>query len=681
MLLTSPYYLIGLLAVGLPIAIHLLQMRRYRKVYFSNVDMLDEIQSESRRQRNLRKLLILACRILAVVFLVLAFCRPVIPDNEGRLQAGATVVSVYVDNSFSMENSGTGGSLLEVSRKKAKEIAEAYGSDVRFQLLTNEALGTQFRWLSREEFLASVEGVQICAVTESVSSMALRMNEFLRSAPAANRHAYVVSDFQRSTADILNYPDDSLIFASFVPIGSGRVSNIYIDSLGFNSPVYFRGATAQVEVEVANGGDRPVEGVPLRLFVNGRQRALATVDIAANGSAKASMAFTVEDSGTLRGYVETEDYPVVFDDRLYFSLEVMDKMSMLVVRGAEENPSIRRLFHGDSLIACRQEPLSQIDYARLSDNRFVVLDEVRSISTGLAQSLHDFVSEGGTLLVVPGSEVDTASYNRFLASMRMPVLGGWSSESVVAEWVQQEASLYKGVFLGNNAEMELPTVLGHYRFRYPSGAVGQSLIRLLDGSDFLMVSPFGEGRCYMVASPLRKEYTDFVLQALFVPTLYNMALFSTPIQHPYHLLSGGRPIPLSGNYENDNVLHLCDATREVDLIPDIRQVGSKKCLIPHGEIKVPGTYYIVDDGVVSEGLTFNYSRQESDLSFYDGADVARLVEEAGLGHCAVVSSVQKSLGDYVQEKSLGKPLWRWCLVLALLALLAEVILIRIPQKR
>jgi len=157
--------------------------------------MLQALQSENRKQNNLRKLLILMARILAIVFLVLAFCQPVIPNRDTQLQTGGTVVSVYVDNSYSMESGGMEGSLIESAKKKAREIAEAYKPDVQFQLLTCDAQGSQFRWLSREEFLAAVDGLDVSSVSVPVSSIALRQMEFLHSATAANRHAYIVVIF------------------------------------------------------------------------------------------------------------------------------------------------------------------------------------------------------------------------------------------------------------------------------------------------------------------------------------------------------------------------------------------------------------------------------------------------------------------------------------------------------
>ncbi|MCF0211329.1 MAG: BatA domain-containing protein, partial [Bacteroidales bacterium] len=143
MILSQPLFLIALVAIALPIAVHLFNFRRYKKVYFSNVEYLHELQTETKKQSKLREYLILATRILSIVFLVLAFCQPVIPNKESPIKGGGSVVSVYVDNSFSMENSGNDGSLIESAKQKAREIAAAYQPSDQFQLLTNDMEGSQ----------------------------------------------------------------------------------------------------------------------------------------------------------------------------------------------------------------------------------------------------------------------------------------------------------------------------------------------------------------------------------------------------------------------------------------------------------------------------------------------------------------------------------------------------------
>ncbi|MBR6900326.1 MAG: BatA and WFA domain-containing protein [Bacteroidales bacterium] len=210
MIFGAPLFLWGLLALAIPIAVHLFQFRRYRKVYFSNVDRLESLQTESRRQSNLRRWLVLLMRCLAIVFLVLAFAQPSLPDSGQKLRSGATVVSVYLDNSFSMENSTSDGSQLEAAKQKAREIAAAYRPGDRYQLLSNAMSGDEYRWLSREEFLDAVDLLAITPASRRLSEVAASQSDFMRQSGAANRHAYLVSDFQRSAADLDALPDDSL---------------------------------------------------------------------------------------------------------------------------------------------------------------------------------------------------------------------------------------------------------------------------------------------------------------------------------------------------------------------------------------------------------------------------------------------------------------------------------------
>ena len=122
MTFTAPLFLIGLVAIAIPIAVHLFNFRRYKKVYFSNIEKLEQIQTETRRQSTLRQLLILLCRILAITFLVLAFAQPTIFDKTNTLKPGANDVSIYIDNSFSMENSNGSTTLLELAKTKARLV-------------------------------------------------------------------------------------------------------------------------------------------------------------------------------------------------------------------------------------------------------------------------------------------------------------------------------------------------------------------------------------------------------------------------------------------------------------------------------------------------------------------------------------------------------------------------------
>src|SRR5258706_15952530 len=108
-----PGFLFALSALVIPVVIHLFNFRKFKKIYFTNVRFLREIKQDTQSRSKIKHLLILLSRILAVSFLVLAFAQPYIPATKGVVMSGIRAVSVYIDNSFSMDALGKNGSLME----------------------------------------------------------------------------------------------------------------------------------------------------------------------------------------------------------------------------------------------------------------------------------------------------------------------------------------------------------------------------------------------------------------------------------------------------------------------------------------------------------------------------------------------------------------------------------------
>lgn len=688
MIFTAPLFLIGLAAVAIPIAVHLFNFRRYKKVYFSNVETIDQLQTESRRQSTLRQLLIMAARILAIVFLVLAFAQPVIPNRNQAVVAGGSSVSIYVDNSFSMEGADADGSLLDKAKQKAAEIVAAYQPTDRFQLLTNDMEGRQFHWLSREEFLAELEAVEPSSVTPTLSDITARQHDFLASAVAANRYAYLISDFQKSVADFDLLVDDSTINAIMVPIGAVEQDNIYIDTVVLTAPVYYLGNSVSADVTLRNDGDEPLEKVPLTLYVNGQQKTVASVDLPAEGSATATMHFTINQSGLLDCRVETTDYPVTFDDQYFFSLNIRDRINMLVVEGAGVNDNLRRLFADDSAVHYSTTPLRQLDVSHIAEQDVVLLDELPSITTGLAQTLHTFVEEGGTLVLVPSVKVDEAAYNNALSLFGAPLLKGFSGSRIAANRIDLDHTLYRNVFDSPQQQpddMEMPTVSGHYHTLADAKTLRSSIITLVGGDDFLSHTPCGSGNLYCFSAPLRNEHTDFVSQALFVPTLYNMALYSLRPAPFATTLDHSGPVTLTQRYDTDAGAVRLAGPAGFEEIPDLRQSGAVSTLVPHSTIREAGNYHLTRNGQAVEALSFNYSRRESQTDCLDAGMIETALKDYNLHHCSVIHQVDKPLDTYLREQMEGRSLWRWCILACLLMLAAEVLLMKLdwgkkPQK-
>ena len=666
----APALLWGLSGVALPLAVHLFNFRRYRKVYFSNVDRLSALQQETQRHSRLRQRLLLAARIAVIVFIVLAFARPSFGKSERSLDGAA--VSIYVDNSFSMQSLASDTDLMTEAVLKAEQIAGAYSIDTRFQLVTSEFNTAQARWLSRDELLDEVAQLQPSPAAPRLSQVVGMQRTFLKQSGAKAQHAYIISDFQKSVSDFDAILPDSTVDMTLVPLGAAAADNIFVDTVLLDAPAYFTGSRAVAEVTLHNDGLTDMEKVPLRLLVSGRERAVATVDIPAASSAKAEMRFTLDDTGWFDITVCVEDYPVTFDNNYYLSFHVGDPIHAVELHAGHRNEYLRRLFDGDTAVAL----LSTTELPQTDGCHFLVLSGMSSLASGVASRIVEWVRDGGTLLVAPPSpdgNPDLVSLNSLLASLETTMYGQWAQRKMRATTAELDNSLFRNVFDGTSRDMELPSTEGHY-LQLAAHSSSQSIIRLADGDDLLTVSPAGRGRVYMFYTPLDERYTDFMSQALFVPTVYNMALYSRPLPPPAHSIGNDSPIALHGNYNPDlPPPHMTDGDG-YDCIPDLRRQGSRQILVVHDDIPHAGFY-----SLGSEHLAFNYSRLESRLECYSRSDLEEAVEERQ-GVSLVDGSAD--MAEALRRRDGGHQLWRLCIVLALVALAAETaIALSRPRQR
>ncbi|RZL31933.1 MAG: hypothetical protein EOP00_34555, partial [Pedobacter sp.] len=231
-----PGFLFALLAVAIPVIIHLFNFRKFKKVYFSNVAFLKEIKEQNSSREKLKNLLILLSRILAILFLVFAFARPFLPSANQIDQHKGNIVSVYVDNSYSMEAVNKEGNLLDEAKRKAKEIVKVFQLNDRFQLLTNDFEGKHQRLLNGDEFLQAVEEVKISSSARKLQQVLNRQQGVFTG--ASNRFAYLISDFQKGFAGDVPIKTPSNTNISLVKLNANHLPNVAVDSIWMLSPVH-----------------------------------------------------------------------------------------------------------------------------------------------------------------------------------------------------------------------------------------------------------------------------------------------------------------------------------------------------------------------------------------------------------------------------------------------------------
>src|SRR5579871_3193963 len=98
----NPFALFALVAASFPVLFHLFAQRRARRVEFSSIRFLKQLEKRSMRKVKLRQILLLILRTLLIAFLVLAFSRPALRGFLGGFFGAShanTTAVVLFDNS------------------------------------------------------------------------------------------------------------------------------------------------------------------------------------------------------------------------------------------------------------------------------------------------------------------------------------------------------------------------------------------------------------------------------------------------------------------------------------------------------------------------------------------------------------------------------------------------------
>ncbi|HIC31931.1 MAG TPA: hypothetical protein EYO76_08430, partial [Flavobacteriaceae bacterium] len=128
----NPELLYALFLLLIPIIVHLFQLRKFQKEYFTNVAFLKKVQLQTRKSQQIKKWLTLLTRLLLLAAIIIAFAQPYFAKTNSFNTEKETVI--YLDNSFSMQAKGNNGELL---KRAVQDIITSIDENEKFSLITN----------------------------------------------------------------------------------------------------------------------------------------------------------------------------------------------------------------------------------------------------------------------------------------------------------------------------------------------------------------------------------------------------------------------------------------------------------------------------------------------------------------------------------------------------------------
>lgn len=649
-----PLFLWALAALSIPIAIHLFNFRRTTRIFFSNTRFLHQVRQETTQKRKLKQFLILASRLLFIFFLVLAFAQPFLPATE-QITPGREV-TLYIDNSYSMISAvGEKTRALDVSLNFARDVISLFPPDTRYKLLTNDFAPYSNTYKTKSEFSDLLTQVRLSPVGRSFREVNDRMD-------SRQNEIFWISDFQKSTMDDLgSIKVDSTQSLHLVPIQLDRASNVLIDSVFLEDPFVVGGQPNTLHARIRNVGPKSREGLVIKLAINDIQSGTASVDLQPNATASVKFDLIRGLSGLNRAVLSFTDFPVNFDNTFYLTLNFSEKIRVVQMGGQSE--FIQKVFGNPSLFSYTAFEAGNVDLGVVMQSDLVILQALDNPSASIMSAIHEYQKGPGTVLIIPSAKSDGSTYRGLVGGL---LLTKRETEGFVElEKPDFQNPFFENVFEERSASMAMPRAKPVIAW----GADRSALLSFKDGSPFLS----RQGNTFILAAPLESAFSDFQSHALFVPVMYRIAASGHRVsQKPYYLLSeriatlqvdslgGEAPVTLTGKQE---------------VVPSQRRNGNRVLMeIPKFSID-PG-FYVARVREDTIGLiAFDLDKRESLLDQWTG-DELKSILGGGANISVFQPSAEGSFSNEIKERYLGRQLWKYALIAALLFLLAEVLLIR-----
>lgn len=661
-----PEFLYALVFLAIPILIHLFNFRRYKTVKFSQIKFLKNVKQETQAVSKLKHILILLSRCFAIISLVLAFSQPFLPAKDKKVVLGKKGVTVYLDNSFSMQLNAEKGNLLDLAKEKAIAIINSYENSDKFHLVTNDFKAKNQRWLNKEQVISEIQNVEVSPIYRSIGDVLIR-TEQLQNTEQLKRSKYILSDLQKNSFQIDNLKDSSAVFV--IPVQGSVTDNINLSQLKFGLPYHLVNQQESLLYTVKSKEEKKITG---QLIVDGKVKSPLSFDYAEQDSVSKKTNYKVSNQESVLGKVVIKDYPVTFDDTLFFNYSIQDKINVIHLFEDSLNLNLSALLSADSLINYRSNDIRKINFELFNSSTLIILDGIKQMSSGLQQELEKFSENGGSICIFPNKEMEVKSFNRMLFALNSLSYGEKKDSEMKVSELNEKSDLFTGVFEELPENINLPVAKFYWQIKSSMNSLKEDILSYQNQDPFFIKTQNKLGSIYLSSVALSEDNSNFSKHALFVPIIYNMALQSIPRQAVYYDLND-QIISLRNIERDESPIHIIG--NGIDIIPKQKFNQDQIQINLSGKIRNAGHYQVVRNNEILQSISLNYNRNESELEYFLPEELLEQANILGLNFSILeedASELKKSIGEIDK----GTALWKYFIILALIFLGIEILLLR-----
>jgi hypothetical protein len=670
------------LLAGLPLLIHVLNLRFPRLFEFSSVKHIRETIAQRSRIFRWRHLLLLALRMLFVLLLMLAFLKPLLRrfGSTGDQPAGRTVLLI-IDHSLSMEHRGGGVSSRQRAESEADKILATLGADDAVNVITaGQSPKSCFLEFSRnhadaKRFVAEIKTGFTRADFTQANTLASR----LLAKDAARPEIYYLSDFQRrnwANVDFTALPPAARMF--FVDCSPPKRDNRAILGATISQTQVLAGDTVTLEVEVGNFRDEPMQE-PLKVVLDAHTSFEKEVAVAPWSTAKITLPVPPGGPGLHQCEISIAPDDLALDDRYFLTIPVLEKEGILIVSDSPDPKKDAVLFLKTALnpyddlagsLLPEQVPAADLTAAKLATVKKIFFTRSGRLADATCKLIADFIFQGGGVVYFLDGENDPANLaaiEKAIASSPLPIrigarrvaknVGTGLQQIIKGDFKSRYLRLFRGANRQNLALLEFYDI-----YDAASTGAGGVLLTYSDDTPAMATLNHGLGTLLLMNFSVSE----------FSSNLARQRIFPAWMQEIVKNITSDEPLPASslvGEPVNDEVWK-----SELAANPLRKPSGEPlpvrtESLGERAEISfVPDEigFYTMRAGRLLHSYAVNPPPEESDIRPIDRALLPEQLGEKGQRGYFVGGR------DDFRDLILGRPVFHWFVLAAAALLVIEL---------
>ena len=694
MVFLNPAVLFGLLAASIPVLIHLFNLRKLKKIEFSTLAFLKELQKNKIRKIKLKQWLLLALRVLIILFLITAFARPTIEGVAigGTTSAAKTTAIFILDDTYSMSVVDGKGSYFNQAEGTIQELIRQLqeGDEAALVLVSNKDKEEIVPTSNLKEFSKLIDNVLLSYSSGTIHSALIKAGDILSKSKNFNKEIYLLSDFQTGTLGKENtYSDLSSILNNKIKLYSFNYSgkevyNIGIDDLKLNTQIFEKNKPVNFTVTVTNYSKRTAQNIVVSLFLNGERCAQQSITLNEGESRVVNIDAVPKQTGFVDAVAEIEDDEIMQDNKRYINIFIPKEVPVIIFSDNPKDDDFIQLAlnasNESSALNITSKNLNQISSFNLSQYDAVIL--IPSGNLPNPERIKTYVQAGGGLLLFPGSTPNLQSFQQVTQTLNLPspqALTGKVNEDanpVSFENVEYNHPIFQNLFLKEDKKkIESPDIYAHYKIT--TQGKGQNIITMLDGSSFLSEYKSGKGNIFLFNTSPVLSWSNLPLKSIFVPLITKSVFYVASKDRNQNTFIAG---------ENADINIAASSTPQIKIIkPDkseefINREKSNSDYISYNKTNVAGNYHIFAGDKLIEEISVNPDPAESKTTYVTTNDFKEYLKKINFKGKYIPVNKDENPAKIVLQSRYGSELWRYFAVIALLLALAEMTLARNTKK-